>query len=81
MYKINIKGVVKVEYEVMKDAEEFFFEGNHVGVLVIHGFTGSTQSVRYLGEMFAEAGFTVYGPRLTGHGTAPENMEKASYED
>lgn len=70
-----------MNYEVLKDAEEFYFEGNHVGVLVIHGFTGTTQSMRFLGERFAEAGFTVVGPRLTGHGTAPEDMEQASYED
>ena len=70
-----------MNYEVLEGAEEFFYEGNHVGVLVIHGFTGSTQSMHYLGERFAEAGFTVFGPRLTGHGTAPEDMERASYED
>lgn len=46
-----------------------------------HGFTGSTQSMKYLGERIGEAGFTVYGPRLTGHGTHPEDMEKATFND
>jgi len=68
-------------YEVMKEAEEFYFPGNEIGVLVIHGFTGSTQSMRFLGERLAETGFTVFGPRLTGHGTDPEDMEASSYED
>ena len=54
-------------FEVMKEAEEFYFPGNEIGVLVIHGFTGSTQSMRFLGERLAETGFTVFGPRLTGH--------------
>src|SRR4051794_15236160 len=67
--------------QVLKEAEEFYFAGNNIGVLVIHGFTGSTQSMRLLGEKIAEAGYTVYGPRLTGHGTTPEDMEKASYQD
>lgn len=61
--------------------EEFYFPGNKTGVLVIHGFTGTTQSMRFVGEKLAEANFTVYGPRLTGHGTAPEDMENASYQD
>ncbi|RKQ35891.1 alpha/beta hydrolase [Oceanobacillus halophilus] len=67
--------------KVLKGAEEFYLKGNDVGVLVIHGFTGTTQSMRFLGERIAEAGYTVYGPRLKGHGTTPENMEKASFKD
>ncbi len=70
-----------MKYEVMKEAEAFYFPGNEIGVLVIHGFTGSTQSMRFLGERIAEAGYTVFGPRLTGHGTDPEDMEASSYED
>lgn len=69
------------EYEVMEQAKEFSFPGSKVGVLVVHGFTGSTQSVRYLGEQIADAGYTVYGPRLTGHGTDPKDMETAIYAD
>ncbi|WP_088052842.1 alpha/beta hydrolase [Virgibacillus dakarensis] len=69
------------EFHIMKDAEEFYYPGNNTGVLVIHGFTGSTQSMRFLGEQLAEAGFTIYGPRLTGHGTAPEDMEKSTYQE
>ncbi|OZU88155.1 lipase [Virgibacillus indicus] len=68
-------------YQIMKEAEEFYFPGNNIGVLVIHGFTGSTQSMRFLGEELANEGFTVFGPRLTGHGTTPKDMEKASYKD
>lgn len=68
-------------YEVLEDAQPFFYDGNEVGVLVSHGFTGSTQSMAYLGKRFADEGFTVYGPRLTGHGTAPEEMATATYQD
>ncbi|WP_188454225.1 alpha/beta hydrolase [Virgibacillus oceani] len=68
-------------FQVMEDAKEFYFTGNKTGVLVIHGFTGTTQSMRFLGEQLAEAGLTVYGPRLTGHGTTPEDMENAKYQD
>jgi len=67
---------------VMAGAEPFHFAGSEVGVLVSHGFTGTTQSMRFLGETLArEGGFTVVGPRLTGHGTTPEEMAQASAQD
>jgi len=69
------------KYPVLNGAVEFYFEGNRVGVLVSHGFTGTTQSMRPIGEAFAEAGYTVCGPRLKGHGTHYEDMEKTTYHD
>lgn len=70
------------ENKVLPGAEPFFFEGGEVGCLVSHGFTGTTQSMRFLGEFLAEeGGFTVIGPRLTGHGTRPEDMAHATAED
>ncbi|MFP7479132.1 alpha/beta hydrolase [Terribacillus saccharophilus] len=69
------------QYPVLKDAEPFHFEGNRIGILVSHGFTGSTQSMRPLGEAYAEAGYTVCGPRLKGHGTHYEDMEQTTYKD
>ena len=68
--------------QVMTGAEPFFFEGSEVGCLVSHGFTGTTQSVRFLGEFLAkEGGLTVVGPRLKGHGTSVEDMAQSSAED
>jgi len=67
---------------VLTDAEPFSFKGNDIGVLVMHGFTGTTQSMRYLGtELHKQFGFTVEGPRLPGHGTSPDNMETTTYLD
>ncbi len=68
--------------QILPGAEPFFFEGNEVGCLVSHGFTGTTQSMRPLGEYLAHEGdFTVSGPRLAGHGTAPEDMAQTTAED
>lgn len=36
---------------------------------------------QFNGEQLAGKNFTVYEPRLTGHGTLPEDMENASYQD
>ncbi|PTX49613.1 carboxylesterase [Melghirimyces profundicolus] len=68
-------------YTVMKEAEPFYFPGNDIGILIQHGFTGTTQSMRGLGEHLAKCGFTVHGPRLKGHGTHYEEMENTTYED
>lgn len=70
------------DYPVLKGAEPFFFEGSEIGVLVSHGFTGTTGSMRYLGETLAsKGGFTVIGPRLTGHGTDPADMARSTAEE
>jgi carboxylesterase len=66
---------------VMKDAEPFFFPGNDIGVLVCHGFTGSTQSMRYLGRHLGNAGYTVMAPRLKGHGTTVQDMARTTASD
>ena len=63
---------------VMQGAEPFFFPGNPIGVLVCHGFTGTTQSMRPLGEALAAAGYTVIGPRLAGHGISPAAMARST---
>jgi carboxylesterase len=68
--------------EVLKGAEPFSFDGNDVGVLVLHGFTGSTQSVRDLGVgLHRRYGFSVVAPRLPGHGTSIDDMETTGYLD
>src|SRR5690348_11743537 len=69
------------EPQVLAGAEPFYAEGNKIGVLVSHGFTGSPQSMRYLAEGLAKAGFTVALPRLKGHGTTPADMAASSATD
>ena len=70
--------------EILKGAEPFRFEGDGTkpAVLVLHGFTGSTQSMRYMGgELHRRFGFSVSGPRLKGHGTSPDDMSTTGYLD
>lgn len=70
-----------MEPTIIAGAEPFRMEGNETGVLVSHGFTGTTQSVRPLGEALAAEGFTVAGPRLAGHGTTMEDHAKTTARD
>lgn len=67
--------------KVISGAEHFFLPGNSIGILICHGFNGTPQSVRYLGENFAARGFTVFAPRLAGHGTNENEMETSHYRD
>ena len=66
---------------ILAEAEPFLFDGNDTGVLVIHGFTGSPQSMRPLGEALHAAGFSVSGPRLAGHGISPAAMSRTGARD
>ncbi|MBX6342813.1 MAG: alpha/beta fold hydrolase [Thermomicrobiaceae bacterium] len=67
---------------LLPGAEPFFFSGSEIGVLLSHGYTGTPQSMRWLGEFLSrEAGFTVSGPLLPGHGTTPEDMAQTTAAD
>ncbi|MCU1490028.1 MAG: esterase [Acidimicrobiaceae bacterium] len=54
---------------LLPGAAPFSASNGSVGVLVLHGFTGSPRSMRSLAEVFADAGFSVELPLLPGHGT------------
>lgn len=52
-----------------------------VGVLLLHGFTGSPASMRPWGEALATHGWSVRVPRLPGHGTRWQDMNITTWED
>ena len=68
-------------FQVLEGAEPFYFKGGDIGVLISHGFMGTPQSMRFLGEEFARYGYTVLGPRLKGHGTHYRDLENCTHED
>jgi len=72
---------VPEDLDVMEDGRPFFFEGGKTGCLLIHGFTGTTSSMKPMGEYLAGKGLTVLGPRLPGHGTNVEDMGMHSRHD
>ncbi|OKO90172.1 alpha/beta fold hydrolase [Geobacillus proteiniphilus] len=69
------------QYPVLPGAEPFYAENGPVGVLLSHGFTGTPHSMRPLAEAYAKAGYTVCLPRLKGHGTHYEDMERTTFHD
>jgi hypothetical protein len=50
--------------------EPFYFPGNEIGCLLIHGFTGTPKEMRWMGEYLARQGYSVLGVRLAGHATS-----------
>lgn len=61
--------------------EPFYFERGQVGVLLIHGFTGTPREMRWMGEYLGGRGVTVLGMCLAGHATSPEDMERTTWHD
>lgn len=51
------------------------------GVLIIHGFTSTPQSVSYIAERFGDAGYHVEVPVLSGHNTQWQDMDRVHYQD
>ena len=70
---------------VQGHAEEYRSPGTgenaRVGVLLSHGFTGSPKSMRPFGEYLAAEGYGVAVPRLPGHGTNWQEMNKTGWPD
>ncbi len=44
------------------------------GVLLVHGYMAAPEEIRRLAEYLKAHGYTVYGVRMRGHGTAPEDL-------
>ena len=55
--------------------------GRRIGVLLSHGFTGSPASITPWGESLADHGYAVEVPRLPGHGTTWQEMNKTGWDD
>jgi carboxylesterase len=68
--------------DYVEGGKPFLFEGNEVGILISHGFTGTTSGMKLLGEhLHKTEGWTVLGPRLKGHGETPQAMSLTTAED
>lgn len=67
--------------DYLPNAEPFYFPGNHIGCLLIHGFTGTPYEMRELGTRLSASGYTVSSPVLAGHATTLEDMLPTRWHD
>lgn len=66
----------------LADSAPFWFPGSaELGVLCIHGFTGTPYEVRHLGQRLSEQGLTVSGPALAGHTTSVAELDQTTWRD
>ena len=69
------------EPAVRPGCEPFSFQGGSIGVLMVHGFTGSPASMRPIGQGLAAEGLSVEGVRLPGHGTDVEDLRSRRWTE
>jgi carboxylesterase len=55
--------------------------GRPLGVLLLHGFSGSPASMRPWAEYLAERGYAVEVPLLPGHGTRWQDLNQVAWTD
>jgi carboxylesterase len=63
------------------DPSPFSFSGGEVGILLIHGFTGSPAELRPLGHYLHGRRLTVAAPLLPGHGVTPAALNQQRRQD
>ncbi len=64
--------------------EDHFAEGTDnidVGIVFVHGFTGSPAAMRPWADFMNSRGYTVSVPRLPGHGTQWEDLNRVQWQE
>ncbi|PKL36063.1 MAG: hypothetical protein CVV44_17740 [Spirochaetae bacterium HGW-Spirochaetae-1] len=49
------------------------------GIILIHGYMAAPEEMRVLADIIHGKGYAVYGVRLRGHGTAPEDLDSREW--
>jgi len=70
----------KTNSKILPGAGPFYFDGNKVGILIIHGGGGGTcADLKPLSKnLYKSKGYTIHVPLLPGFGTTPEELRKTS---
>lgn len=69
------------QVRILEGAEEFSLGDGPTGALLLHGFTGTPQALRGLGDYLAQRGLAVVAPLLPGHGTTWRDLSTRTGDD
>ena len=56
-------------------------KNGHIGIVLIHGFTGSPAAMRPWAEYLNARGYSVRVPLLPGHGTQPADLNQVAWPE
>jgi carboxylesterase len=66
---------------LLPGAEPFLYEAGSTGCLLLHGWGGTAQSMRYLAGRLQHAGITAFAPLLPGAGTCAADLAQTHAAD
>jgi carboxylesterase len=58
-----------------------FGANKEIGIVLVHGYTGSPSSMRPWAEYLNKKGYTVRVPLLPGHGRKPEDLHEVKWQE
>jgi carboxylesterase len=64
------------DYQALGDKKR-----GHIGVVLVHGFTGSPAAMRPWAEFLNARGYSVRVPLLPGHGTKPSDLNEVAWPE
>jgi esterase/lipase/1-acyl-sn-glycerol-3-phosphate acyltransferase len=73
---------IKGESKPRNIGEPFFLKRffSKKGVILVHGYMAAPEEIRPLADYLYKKGYNVYGARLRGHGTAPEDLASSKWQ-
>ena len=72
---------VMAKSQILPGAESYFLKGGKTGCILTHGFTCTPEEMRSLADYLVGKGFSVYGVRLSGHGTQPKDLANVTWQN
>lgn len=69
------------ESKFLPGGESYYLKSGKTGCILTHGFTCTPEETRFLGDYLHQNGFSVYGVRLSGHGTTPKDLQGVTWQN
>lgn len=63
------------------DSRELYLPGSRIGVILVHGLTGTPFEMKHIAKRLNQYGFSVYCPLLAGHCEDEAHLMTTTYKD